>query len=227
VRSLALLLFALAACTPRAGDPCKPGKESCADRKTALACLGGRVTSVPCRGPAGCTRTGEVTSCDNAIAVEGDPCPSDDDNACSLQGDALLVCRGGRFGVAERCRGERGCKVALDRATCDVGIAVAGDACREEGNRACSVDRRSMLACAAGKFQVILYCHGALGCRVGSEKVDCDDSIADVGDPCEAPNDAACASDGKRLLGCKDHKLALIRACATKCEARDGTIACD
>jgi hypothetical protein len=230
VQRIAILLLLVAlvgGCTPKPGDACKPGNETCADAKSALACIGGRVNTVPCRGPSGCTRTGDVTACDNTVAEDGDVCPADDDSACSAKHDAMLVCRGGRFAVAQRCRGDRGCQVSLDRATCDVGLAEAGDVCREEGNRACSVDHASLLACTAGKFAVALKCRGARGCRVGTDKVDCDDTIADVGDACEAASDTACATDGRTLLTCKDHQFAMARACKTKCAPQAGAIACD
>jgi hypothetical protein len=49
------------------------------------------------------------------------------------------------------------------------------------------------------------------------DKVHCDQSIGEIGDPCEGDT-AACSEDGKKMLGCKADKRALLRTCPRGCK---------
>ena len=181
---LALLALACAlACTPSAGDRCKPGERSCAGATRALACIDGTYASIPCGGPGGCARSPKRdVVCDNAIASAGDACVDEGETACDSDKRALLTCKAHRFVASSLCRGARGCEISGDQVICDVGQAEIGEACRREENHACSVDRGAMLVCRGGAFRLASRCRGAHGCVASASHVDCDDAIGDASD---------------------------------------------
>jgi hypothetical protein len=122
------------------------------------------------------------------------------------------------------------------KVTCDNSIANLGDTCREEEDYACSPDKKTALACRGGKFVQASLCKGPKGCRVTGEgnnkfKVECDDSVAGVGDPCEKEDHYSCTADEKAILRCKGKKFELLpveERCKPKekCVIRNGQVGC-
>src|SRR5690349_8356013 len=72
---------------------------------------------------------------------------------------------------------------------------VAG--CAAEGGYDCTPDRRALTRCQGGRAVVVSTCRGSRGCAIG-QAVDCDHSIAMVGDPCDGAREIACSADRKQ-----------------------------
>jgi hypothetical protein len=65
-----------------------------------------------------------------------------------------------------------------------------------------------MLICTGVALTAASSCRGPGGCHVdlATSKVDCDDTIAEVGDPCDEPRRITCAADHKAELVCTGAK---------------------
>lgn len=117
-----------------------------------------------------------------------------------------LICQNGTLQTLP-CRGPRGCQGVGAAAQCDDDLAQAGDACQQMANEnySCSTDHASELVCKDGKFVASRPCKGHEACTVTGDIIRCDDSLADVGDPCVVePGDGnlACSTDKKIELSC-------------------------
>lgn len=102
------------------GAPCQDDKTyACtADGKQMMVCVGGKmVTDSPCRGGHGCRKQFDKIQCDTTVATAGDACEHEDDAACTVAGDQMLQCKGGKMTVARSCAG--GCKVVVDEIHCN------------------------------------------------------------------------------------------------------------
>jgi hypothetical protein len=229
--SLAVLLVG---CRPKAGASCKiETKEVCADEKEALACHDGTWEAMTCRGPNGCSRSGSEHTCDQSVAQENDVCNLAGDFVCTGDKKGMLECTRNRWTTVQSCLGERGCAMEQKKVTCDNSIANLGDACREEDDYACAPDTKSALVCRGGKFTTASPCKGEKGCRVtaderGGFKVECDDSIATVGDACEREGHYACAPDEKSIVRCKGSIFVQDDKCRPKerCQVRGEQVGC-
>jgi hypothetical protein len=195
-------------------------------------------TEVTCKGSRGCSRVGEDDDCDDTLASEGDPCPRTPplDYACTTDHASALVCRDGRFAVWRRCRGPLGCSVVDGRNVhCDTSLGEPDDPCEHAGTFACSVDGTSMLACDGKSLSIASSCRGPKACffergEPGSEphRVDCDDGLAEVGDPCTQAHRITCALDHKEELVCDGHKFAKKRDChRSDCRIEGTELFCD
>lgn len=236
--ALAFAVVALSAlssaCKPREGGRCRPeGRESCTDERAALACQDGVWRPMSCRGPLGCSKaTGEPT-CDQSLAVPAETCNLEGDVVCASDERALLRCTGRAWATAQKCLGARGCAVEGKSVTCDNSLAEVGDACGDAEDFACSLDGKAALACRDGKFVHANACKGPSGCRVSGEKasgfkIECDDSVANAGDPCEKDAHFACSADMGAILVCKDRRFRVDVTCAgaEKCKVADGQVGC-
>ncbi len=219
---------------PVAGEKCRvPDQLSCATPSRALVCTSGAWLEVPCKGDHGCARSGDAYECDDTLAAEGDPCPSNPplDYACSADRSRALVCKEGRFGLWRDCRGPESCQVLGDRSVhCDTTLGEPGDPCALQGTYACSVDRKTMLVCDGNALAPASSCRGTDGCRIEREsrKVDCDDAVAVEGDPCDQPRRIACAADHKAELMCETNKYVKKRDCSrSDCRVQAGELYCD
>jgi hypothetical protein len=190
------------------------------------------------------TDTARSAHCDARLAREGDPCvvsrtrmasstiswvkdralashnghlQPDQTAACSVDGNAELVCADGAFVLFKTCRGGgnrgnggKGCTIHdRDHVTCNDSIAAPGDPCRAQ-SKVCGADGRTSLACSDwmnGRYAVASTCDGPAGCvsHPGGQAVDCDDSVAEPGDPCTSNGSMACNHDAKKLLRCGPH----------------------
>jgi hypothetical protein len=209
----------------QAGEKCGKNEEGEADcgKGVMLVCRDGSLQADPCRGPKGCYVAGMKIMCDTSVAKPGDPCSSDG-YSCGESKKERLTCKDGKMVADASCRGPKGCLVTGDKIECDRTQVEAGDTCTEEGAAACSVDKASFLECKGGKFVETMKCKGADHCAVESNRVACDASLADVGDPCEQEGSGACSVDGKKLLTCRGKKLVVQRAC--NCEVKGNSIGC-
>lgn len=140
-------------------------------------------------------------------------------NACSTDKKAYLACNNDKLVVSETCKGPNGCRVSADGndIKCDSTFADVKDIC-DSTDDACSTDHKAELTCVAGKFAVHATCKGPDGCTLSAGKngvrtIECDDHIADVGDPCFDSERTACSIDHKSLLSCTAQKYVVDRAC--------------
>ena len=224
----------LVGCKPKAGASCKiETKEVCTSEKEALACHDGKWEEMQCRGPAGCAKEGSETVCDQSVAEDKDVCNLAGDFVCTADKKGMLECTKNKWTFVQSCLGARGCVMEQKKVTCDNSVANLGDACREEDDYACAPDQKAALVCRGGKFVTASPCKGAKGCRVTGDKasgfkVECDDSIANVGDPCEREGHYACAPDEKSIVRCKDKKFVQDDKCRSreKCQVRGEQVGC-
>lgn len=105
------------------GDPCaQAGTYACSvDRQAMLSCDGTSLSAASsCRGPDGCRveRESRKVQCDDAVALEGDPCDQEGRIACSADRKAELSCAHGKYGKKRDCR-RTDCKVEGSELRCD------------------------------------------------------------------------------------------------------------
>lgn len=230
----ALFGSALVACKPKVGGSCKiETKEICVDDKKALVCHDGKLEEMLCRGPKGCSKGTGDGQCDQSVAEEKDVCNLASDFVCTSDKKGMLECKGNHWTFVQSCLGERACVMEQKKVTCDNSVANLNDSCREEDDYACSPDKKSALVCKSGKFAIASRCSGKNGCRVTGDKasgfkVECDDSIANIGDPCEKDGHYACAPDEKQIVKCVNKKFAADDKCKgrEKCAVRGEQVGC-
>lgn len=155
------------------GDVCSTdyeGQTACtADGKSQITCLNGQYRILLCRGAKGCARSGELSVvCDVSIAEVGDSCAAlgADAVACASDGKRMLQCREGKFADQRGCAGPAGCTVTPEGVACDTRVGELGDDACHEGSRACSADKKKLLACEGGKLVARTDCDGPKGCTV-------------------------------------------------------------
>lgn len=221
-------------CKPKVGDDCKSeAKEICVDERQALVCHQGSWEPMICRGSRGCSKTDDGESCDQSVAEANDVCNLERDVVCTADKKHMLECRQGHWTKAQSCFGDRGCTVGEDKVHCDNSFADVDDACNEENDFACSRDKTKALVCRGGKFVVKSQCKGKNACRLSGDsssgfKIECDDSIANAGDPCDKENHFACAQDQQTILKCVGKRFVSDERCSTKqrCDVRGDVVGC-
>lgn len=235
--SVAALVTLVSGCKPKPGGACKiETSEVCVDEKSALACHDGKWEEMACKGPAGCAKSGNESVCDQSVAKEGETCNLASNFVCTADKKAMLECVKNKWAPSQTCMGERGCSIADKKITCDNSIANLDDKCPPEDDGidyACTPDKKAALVCRKGKFVMASPCKGSKACRVSGDKssgfkVECDDSVANVGDPCEKEGHYACAPDERSIVRCKDKKFAQDDKCKPKekCTLRDNQVGC-
>ena len=115
-------------------------------------------------------------------------------------------------------------------------VALAASACRSREGAKCKPGestcngKDSALACHDGKLEAVA-CRGPLGCTKVQEHASCDDSIADVGDPCMGitEEEYACSVDKKRALLCNGKKFERFLECrgTAGCNLLGQQVSCD
>jgi hypothetical protein len=210
-----------------------PDKLVCFDAKYALHCVKTTYEIIPCKGPKGCHDGKTQAACDDNIAAEGDPCLPDGNEpnvACAPDHKAELLCKDKKFQLAKTCRGASGCAIsAAGKVECDATLAHTGDAC-DQGSFACRVDHEMLLECKGGMFTPNSSCHGPKGCAVNatSHKAECDDSLANLGEPCDPANEERCSVDKKEVLRCTAGKYAKKKDCPKHgCAAKGTDLTCE
>jgi len=106
-----------------AGDPCaQQGTYACSvDQKMMLLCDGNSLSPASsCRGPQGChiERESRKVDCDDAVALEGDPCDQLKQITCAVDHKTELVCDGKRYSKKRECR-RSDCRVSGTELFCD------------------------------------------------------------------------------------------------------------
>jgi hypothetical protein len=167
------------------GDGCnQEGDAACSlDKTSALVCRAAKfIVAQPCKGPRGCTSTGETVYCDNALAEPGDLCTEEADPACKSDHTSFMKCTGGKFAITNGCRGPKACIVTEKPAEnkehfeCDDSMTQPGDPCEDEGEESCSLDKKSFHLCKGHKVTVSKPCPGPSGCAYSptSSRFECD-----------------------------------------------------
>ncbi|HET7545843.1 MAG TPA: hypothetical protein VFK05_38510 [Polyangiaceae bacterium] len=229
--SSALAVLWLPQCKPSVGSSCDKGEARCLDAKRELVCQAGRFIESPCNGPEGCRTTEKGTSCDFSGNKPDDPCSADDEGAASCSGkDGMLACHGGVY-VFVPCRGTRGCVTAEARALCDTSVGEPDDACAEENSKACAGDGSQVLICKQHRMQRFYLCRGANGCAAAPGKLNCDTSVAKLGDACDKKLEGqafSCTPDETQILVCKGGAFVLDQTCKSgqKCGVVAGSTKC-
>jgi len=125
----------------------------------------------------------------------------------------MLVCRAGKYAF-EPCRGNAGCENSRGRAHCDKSLAEVGDPCKEAGSKARGVSGQELLECRDGRMQPLYRCLGPAGCQAQG-KLNCDMSIAEKGDACDAGMEgaAACTPEKSGIVVCRGGKFVKDQEC--------------
>lgn len=153
------------------------------DKKSALECHGNKFAlGETCKGSRGCVVNGENITCDNDISDIGDPCHFEGDYACTPDKTYALKCVGKKMTKLNSCRGAKACRVLelpqekKIEFVCDDTLAQLGDSCDEEGEHACSMDKKSIYVCKGLVFTMLNACTGPKGCSFDDkgEKFECD-----------------------------------------------------
>jgi RNA polymerase sigma factor (sigma-70 family) len=158
----------------------------------------------------------------DSIADEGDGCMlSQAENwACSVDKKKALICEEGKFKLNYECRGPKACSIKhdwlamQDTVTCDTSLQAKGDHCKKAGSFACSADQKLLLQCKDNKFDLYRYCRGATACSIKEDgNYNCDESMAELNDPCGVPGMVVCSLDTKSELSCQGGKFVHARDC--------------
>jgi hypothetical protein len=116
--------------------------------------------------------------------------------------------------TAITCRGDKGCAQNGSVVDCDESIANEQDPCNAPDAIACSADHKEALRCTNKHFVLDETCKGPTGCKVDvTQKISCDNDIADVNDPCHFLGDYACTTDRSLVLRCDANKMTPLNSC--------------
>lgn len=214
-------------CKPKEGGACGAGSSVCTGSDSSLFCENGHFVRMNCRGPGGCTATGQSISCDQIIGSIGEHCQGTG-AACSAEGVLELRCVDGTMQLANACRGPLHCHTASHMVMCDRSVVALGDACETEDAWACTEDYSTALECHDSTFRVHSPCRGPERCHVADGTVSCDKTVAMVGDPC-AGETAACSVDGSAFLRCESGSYSQVAVCRgpAHCSSVGGHVRCD
>jgi hypothetical protein len=179
-----------------------------------LVCKHNRYTAVPCEGAKGCTMDGTTARCDFSGNKVGSDC---DDKFIGKRmckdAKTSLACLNGKF-QAQICGGPNGCVAKTDGEggvqDCDTSLAKEGDTCDRTFTTkpACDTDGKQILECTKeNRFQFVRFCRGPKGCVSEKGTPNCDNSVAELGDPCFPPVPHPCSKDGVAMLLCDGTKM--------------------
>jgi hypothetical protein len=167
-----------------AGDACDEiGDYACSlDKKTALSCKDNKfVVEETCKGVRACALKTDGLYCDNDISDPGDPCHTAGDYACTSDKTLALKCGDAHTMVPlNSCKGAKGCRVLevpeqkRVEFVCDDAVADANDPCDEDGEEACTIDRKGLLKCSHNKFVPHETCAGGCSFDSNGDRFECD-----------------------------------------------------
>ncbi len=225
-------LVGLVACkkAPTPGSECKTkGEIQCVDKKNGVVCAGGKWEPLACEGPTGCMSVAGSGSCTHTSYAVGEPCLEEGKPECSGDHKSMLKCENAHWKLIDKCNGALGCVSNAMGARCDLGASSEGAPCTKEneGNASCTPDAKGLLLCKGGKMTLAAKCKGMHGCRQKGNTLECDETIADLGDPCDSSEyegKFACSTDKKTRLVCKGGKFAKERDC--KCSVMIDKVNC-
>jgi hypothetical protein len=95
-----------------------------------------------------------------------------------------------------------------------------GDAC--EGGGECTGPSEALL-CLGGELRRT-PCRGPEACTTEGERVRCDRSLAEAGDPCAGAS--ACSLDSSSFLVCREGRLMVGAECPAGCEVDGDRVRC-
>ncbi len=161
-------------------------------------------------------------------ARSGSTCISEGEASCDGS-DRMLVCVDGTWS-AVACAGPKGCAATGRFIDCDDSLARAGDPCGADGaeSAACSTDGKTLMRCDGKTWTAHRPCRGPKSCASPSQRyVDCDDSLAQLGDDCD-DGQRSCSLDGTQLLVCNGGRMAVEASCSPRrCRADDDFADCE
>lgn len=226
-------LVVLVGCSkPKEGGSCKPGNifghgpGACLDKQNALVCVDGTFTKVKCKKSAtGCMEVMGEVSCD-VVKEVGQPCPGAV-NDCSSDGKKWLECEGGQWKQHMSC--SKLCVSNVKGIRCENASGAVGDTCTpEQKNQAvCSADKLHLLVCDGASFFSASSCRGQNKCRAVGKQIQCDTSMAEVGDACEEEGILSCDTAKKTMLKCVEKKFVKEQACKRRCNNAFNKFSCD
>lgn len=148
---------------------------------------------------------------------------------CAMNGSSVGQCQNGRWVTLQGCTA--GCTLGpggfaqCGAAPAPVAAGGAGAPCAAEGGYGCTPDRKALTVCRGGRTAIASTCRGKGGCIDGNA-VDCDHSVAMVGDPCESPKEIACSTDSRALLRCTGGVYRESEPCRNACLSTSGRALC-
>lgn len=104
-----------------------------------------------------------------------------------------------------------------------------GVACDDSTQKpVCAADNKKELECQHSKLVVAEKCGGHSGCSGKGDYLECDQTVAAVGDRCSGDG-KACAHDKRSELECNDSRFVLASTCSGPrgCTATGGRVHCD
>ncbi len=168
-----------------------------------------------------------LLACKKGSPEVGTACENDGEASCR-DGQTMISCEEGKWHEVT-CKGPKGCEETETLANCDMSLGVDGEPCGTEESYACSTDGKSLLKCADTKWTLQSLCKGPKACDASGPTVDCDTTLAELGDVCSDEGDLACAKDGKALLKCQGKKMVKDESCenGTSCKVDGNTLGCE
>jgi len=221
------LVFVAGCSKPKEGGSCTGQQGSCIDKQNALVCVGGKFTRVKCRKSAtGCMEVAGNVSCDVDRDV-GVACDGSKEADCSSDGKKMLECKDGAWALRMNC--SKLCVSNVNGVRCENAEGAEGDPCTEAQNdqAVCSADKKTLLVCDGRKFFAASSCKGQNHCRAVAKNIDCDTSMADLGDPCEEEGKLSCDLAKKTLLKCTAKKFVKEQDCKKRCNNAFNKYSCD
>lgn len=142
----------------------------------------------------------------------GGSCKVESKEVC-VDDKKALACHDGKW-EEMLCRGPDGCSKKGGDSICDQSVAEDKDVCNLADDYVCTADKKAMLQCVKGRWTNVQSCLGQRGCQMEAKRVTCDNSLANLGDPCRDEEDYACAaSDQKSALVCRGGKFVQSAHC--------------
>jgi hypothetical protein len=229
-----VLMLGAAGCKkPKAGDSCKGDRVAssysgaCKGKDAAVVCVDGTYKDVQCvPGAVGCMETMGNVSCDR-VKDEDEPCFSDEKADCSSDHKKMLECKKGKWKLTMACKSSKGCVSNAKGVLCESAEAEEGDDCKQKNAGSCNPDKDKLLVCDGKKFFVASTCRGQNHCRASGSKIECDTSMAEIGDPCEEEDKLSCDTKKKVMLRCNGKTFEKKEACAKRCNNGFDKYSCD
>ena len=145
----------------------------------------------------------------------GAACKIEAKEAC-IDGKRALACHDGKW-EEMTCRGPNGCGKSGNEIICDQSVAEDKDTCNLGTDVVCSGDKKGMLECTKSKWTFLQSCLGERACSIEGKRVNCDNSLANLGDTCRDEDDYACAlPEKKNAIVCRSNKFVLASNCPGK-----------
>ena len=124
----------------------------------------------------------------------GEACTVEAAQAC-MDTRTAVICADGIWSRLP-CRGQAGCETSPSGATCANDGYVDEDPCGVPLEYGCNREKNALVRCIANRWRTTEKCLGPGGCATSAEGVTCDDSVAEVGAPCQTEDTYACGVEG-------------------------------